>query len=138
IMTDPDAGARAALRLIGPDPANWVPDREGIDHNVMVVGGGQTGCAFAFAMRRAGIGKVSVIDAAAEPERAGIWTTGARMHVLRTPKTLPGPARRPTPRSSVPRAKRGSSTSRGTAIFSASRCVTARGSNASSRPTAVS
>lgn len=90
-MTDPDAGARAALRLIGPDPANWVPDREGIDHNVMIVGGGQTGCAFAFALRRAGIGKVSVIDAAADPARAGIWTTGARMHVLRTPKTLAGP-----------------------------------------------
>jgi cation diffusion facilitator CzcD-associated flavoprotein CzcO len=90
-MTDPDAGARAALRLIGPDPANWVPDREGIDHNVMIVGGGQTGCAFAFALRRAGIGKVSVIDAARDAARAGIWTTGARMHVLRTPKTLAGP-----------------------------------------------
>jgi FAD-dependent urate hydroxylase len=88
---DPDAGARAALRLIGPDPANWVPDRPGIDHNVVIVGGGQTGCAFAFALRRAGIGKVSVIDAAPEAERAGIWTNGARMQVLRTPKTLPGP-----------------------------------------------
>jgi cation diffusion facilitator CzcD-associated flavoprotein CzcO len=90
-VTDPDTGARAALRLIGPDPANWVPDREGIDHNVVIVGGGQTGCAFAFALRRAGIGKVSVIDTAADPARAGIWTTGARMHVLRTPKTLAGP-----------------------------------------------
>ncbi|HEV2185933.1 MAG TPA: NAD(P)-binding domain-containing protein, partial [Stellaceae bacterium] len=90
-MTDPDAGARAALRLIGPDPANWVPDREGIDHNVVIVGGGQTGCAFAFALCRAGIGKVSVIDAAADAGRAGIWENGARMNVLRTPKTLPGP-----------------------------------------------
>jgi cation diffusion facilitator CzcD-associated flavoprotein CzcO len=88
---DPDAGARAALRLIGPDPANWVPDREGVDHNVVIVGGGQTGCAFAFALRRAGIGKVSVIDAAPDAERAGIWTNGARMNVLRTPKTLAGP-----------------------------------------------
>ena len=90
-MTDPDTGARAALRLIGPDPANWVPDREGIDHNVVIVGGGQTGCAFAFALRRAGIGKVSVIDAAADTGRAGIWENGARMNVLRTPKTLAGP-----------------------------------------------
>ena len=90
-MTDPDAGARAALRLIGPDPANWVPDREGIDHNVLIVGGGQTGCAFAFALRRAGIGKVSVIDAAPNAQRAGIWANGARMNVLRTPKTLAGP-----------------------------------------------
>jgi FAD-dependent urate hydroxylase len=90
-VTDPDAGAREALRLIGPDPANWVPDRPGIDHNVVIVGGGQTGCAFAFALRRAGIGKVSVIDRAPDAERAGVWQNGARMHVLRTPKTLPGP-----------------------------------------------
>ena len=61
---DPDASARETLRLIGPDPQNWVPDREGVDHNVLVVGGGQSGSTFAFALRRAGIGKVSVIDAA--------------------------------------------------------------------------
>lgn len=95
-MIDSDAGAREALRLIGPDPANWVPERpdpdgKTIDHNVVIVGGGQTGCAFAFALRRAGIGRVSVIDAAPDAARAGIWTNGARMHVLRTPKTLPGP-----------------------------------------------
>jgi cation diffusion facilitator CzcD-associated flavoprotein CzcO len=90
-MTDPDAGAREALRLIGPDPANWVPDRPGVDHNVVIVGGGQTGCAFAFALRRAGIGKVAVIDAAVDARAAGIWQNGARMHVLRTPKTLAGP-----------------------------------------------
>jgi FAD-dependent urate hydroxylase len=90
-MTDPDAGAREALRLIGPDPANWVPDRPGVDHNVVIVGGGQTGCAFAFALRRAGIGKVAVIDAAVDARAAGIWQNGARMHVLRTPKTLTGP-----------------------------------------------
>ena len=34
---DPDANARAALRMIGPDPANWVPDRPGIDHNVAII-----------------------------------------------------------------------------------------------------
>jgi FAD-dependent urate hydroxylase len=95
-VSDPDAGAREALRLIGPDPANWVPDRPAstgktIDHNVMIVGGGQTGCAFAFALRRAGIGKVSVIDAAVDGRAAGIWQTTARMHVLRTPKALAGP-----------------------------------------------
>jgi hypothetical protein len=27
---DPDVGARETLRLIGPDPKNWVPDQEGI------------------------------------------------------------------------------------------------------------
>jgi cation diffusion facilitator CzcD-associated flavoprotein CzcO len=88
---DPDADAATALRLIGPDPANWVPDRAGIDHNVVLVGGGQTGSALAFALRRAGIGKVSVIDAADDETLAGVWLTAARMHLLRTPKNLAGP-----------------------------------------------
>src|SRR6185436_8091312 len=83
--------ARETLRLIGPDPQNWVPDRDEVDHNVVVVGGGQSGSAFAFALRRAGIGKVSVIDAASDGAKAGVWLTSARMHKLRTPKNLPGP-----------------------------------------------
>ncbi|WP_029085615.1 NAD(P)/FAD-dependent oxidoreductase [Bradyrhizobium sp. th.b2] len=90
-QSDPDSVAREALRLIGPDPQNWVPDRGGIDHNAVVVGGGQSGSAFAFALRRAGIGKVSVIDAAADGSTSGVWLTSARMHKLRTPKSLPGP-----------------------------------------------
>jgi FAD-dependent urate hydroxylase len=88
---DPDAAARDSLRLIGPDPPNWVPDRAGIDHNVTIVGGGQTGSALSFALRRAGIGKVSVIDAAEDAAQAGTWLTSARMNLLRTPKSLPGP-----------------------------------------------
>ncbi|ESZ72273.1 monooxygenase [Mesorhizobium sp. L103C119B0] len=91
LPSDPDHDARETLRLIGPDPQNWVPDREGIDHNVFVVGGGQTGATFAFALRRAGIGKVTVIDAAPDEGKAGIWLTHARMNRLRTPKGLPGP-----------------------------------------------
>src|SRR6266853_435799 len=95
-MTDPDDNARNALRLIGPDPQNWVPERAGpdgraIDHNVLIVGGGQSGCAFAFALRRAGIGRVAVIDRADGEAAAGVWLNAARMNVLRTPKTLPGP-----------------------------------------------
>ena len=86
-----DAEARAALRLMGPDPANWVPDRPGIDHNVTIVGGGQTGCALAFALRRAGVGKVSILEAAPDETAAGIWLNAARMNLLRTPKALPGP-----------------------------------------------
>jgi hypothetical protein len=54
---DPDAAARLSLRLLGPDPADWVPERPGINHNVMIVGAGQSGCAFSFALRRAGIGR---------------------------------------------------------------------------------
>ena len=90
-MTDPDATAKDTLRLIGPDPANWVPDRPGVDHTVAIVGGGQSGCALAFALRRAGIGKVTVLEAAPNEQRAGIWLNAARMNLLRTPKALPGP-----------------------------------------------
>lgn len=90
-QSDLDQPARDTLRLIGPDPQNWVPDREGIDHNVAVIGGGQSGSAFAFALRRAGIGKVTVIDAANDAASSGPWLSSARMHKLRTPKGLPGP-----------------------------------------------
>ena len=89
--TDPDYAARHALRLIGADPPIWVPEHPGIDHNVTIVGGGQTGCAIAFALRRAGVGRISVIDAAADEARAGLWLNGARMNLLRTPKSLTGP-----------------------------------------------
>jgi cation diffusion facilitator CzcD-associated flavoprotein CzcO len=88
---DPDEDARHALRLMGPDPANWVPDRPGVDHNVAIIGGGQTGCALAFALRRVGIGKVTILEAAPDEQRAGIWLNAARMNLLRTPKALPGP-----------------------------------------------
>jgi cation diffusion facilitator CzcD-associated flavoprotein CzcO len=91
LANDPDAAARNALRLLGPDPQNWVPDLPGVDHNVTLVGGGQTGVALAFALRRAGVGKVSIIDAAAGEAQAGVWLTAARMNLLRTPKGLAGP-----------------------------------------------
>ena len=90
-MSDPDQLARDALRLLGPAPENWVPSRDGFDHNVLIVGGGQGGCAFAHALRRAGIGGVSVIDAAPDASQAGVWLTRARMHKLRTVKQLVGP-----------------------------------------------
>ena len=56
----------------------------------MIVGAGQSGVAIGHALRRKGIG-ADIIDRA-EPGQAGIWRTIARMHQLRTPKTLmPGP-----------------------------------------------
>ncbi|GAB7540129.1 NAD(P)-binding domain-containing protein [Burkholderia sp. 3C] len=90
-LPNPDRDALDTLRLAGPDPENWVPDRPGIDHNVLIVGGGQSGAAYAYGLRRAGIGRVSVIDAAPDASQAGVWLTRARMRLLRTPKTLVGP-----------------------------------------------
>ncbi|MFZ4285810.1 SidA/IucD/PvdA family monooxygenase [Variovorax sp. HJSM1_2] len=83
--------ASETLRLLGPAPENWVPDIPGIDHNVAIIGGGQSGSAYAFALRRAGIGRVTLLDAAPNSTQAGVWRTRARMHKLRTPKNLVGP-----------------------------------------------
>lgn len=84
------AEARRDLARIGEGGADWVPPPEGIDHNVVVVGAGQSGLSAAFGLRRAGIGRVNVVDAAV-PGGAGIWRGPARMNVLRTPKVPPGP-----------------------------------------------
>ncbi|MFD7159099.1 FAD-dependent oxidoreductase, partial [Kribbella sp. NPDC059898] len=77
------------LRYFGPAPANWVRTTV-FDHDVVVVGAGQAGLGIGFALRRAGIGRATVVDAAA-PGEAGVWTTTARMRTLRTPKAWPEP-----------------------------------------------
>jgi cation diffusion facilitator CzcD-associated flavoprotein CzcO len=79
-----------ALRWAGRDPADWVRPRTGADHNVVIVGGGQSGISVAYGLKRKGVGRVEVIDRA-EPGNAGIWRNIARMHQLRTPKVLAGP-----------------------------------------------
>ena len=79
-----------AQRWAGRDPADWVRPRAEVDHNVVIVGGGQSGIAIAYGLRRKGVGRIDVIDQAA-PGQAGIWRTIARMHQLRTPKLLAGP-----------------------------------------------
>jgi hypothetical protein len=70
-----DFTAREALRLLGPDPENWVPDRPGIDHNFTIIGGRGSGSTFVFALRRAGISRVTAIDAADDEAHAGVWLT---------------------------------------------------------------
>jgi cation diffusion facilitator CzcD-associated flavoprotein CzcO len=81
---------RRMLRWAGRGPADWVRPRAGIDHNVVIVGGGQSGVSLAYGLRRKGVGGVEVIDQA-DPGNAGIWRNIARMHQLRTPKTMSGP-----------------------------------------------
>jgi cation diffusion facilitator CzcD-associated flavoprotein CzcO len=79
-----------ALRWGGREPADWVRNRWGTDHNVVIVGGGHSGLAIGYGLRRKGVGRVAIIDQA-EPGQAGIWRSIARMQQLRTPKTLAGP-----------------------------------------------
>ena len=81
--------AERFVRHFGPDPENWVRD-SAADHDVVVVGAGQAGLGVGFALRRAGIARTSVIDAAA-PGGTGGWRTVARMRTLRTPKAWPEP-----------------------------------------------
>lgn len=88
---DLDHLPRETLRLLGPAPENWVPAHPGIDHDVAIVGGGQSGTAYAFALRRAGIARTTVIDAAPAGPQGSAWRARARMHKLRTLKGLVGP-----------------------------------------------
>lgn len=87
---DIDSFARCTIELLGPEPADWVRKRDGVDHDVTVIGGGQSGVAIAYALRRKGIRDVSVIDSAHATDESP-WLYRARMNTLRTPKTLVGP-----------------------------------------------
>lgn len=78
------------LRWLGQEPENWVPDTAGTDHDVLIVGGGHSGVAIAWGLRRAGIRGVSVVESHA-PANTGAWRTKARMRNLRTAKSALGP-----------------------------------------------
>ena len=58
--------------------------------DVLIVGAGQSGLAIAFALMRAQVGNVLVIDKA-DHGREGPWLTYARMRTLRSPKDYTGP-----------------------------------------------
>ena len=74
------AQTNRSLRWAGREPADWVRPRAGVDHNVVIVGGGQSGLAIAHGLKRKGVGKVDVIDLA-DPGQAGIWRSIARMPI---------------------------------------------------------
>lgn len=59
-------------------------------HNVVIVGGGQSGVAIAFGLMRERVLDVLVLDRSPAGQE-GPWSTYARMHTLRTPKTVNGP-----------------------------------------------
>lgn len=72
----------------------WVPERrrtsgEAIS-DVVIVGAGLSGLSVAFGLKRQGVQRILLIDAAPEG-REGPWITTARMRTLRSPKTLTGP-----------------------------------------------
>ncbi|ASR01705.1 flavin-containing monooxygenase [Gordonia rubripertincta] len=85
------ATAQESIRLLGYGRVgNLIAPTEGTDHDVLVIGAGQTGLAVAFALRRAGVERVSIVDAGAGEDDLA-WRTRARNLTLRTPKTISGP-----------------------------------------------
>jgi OHCU decarboxylase len=68
-----------------PEP-DWLTPRPGV-HDVVIVGGGQSGLGAAFALKLARIANILVIDENPAGYE-GPWDTYARMQTLRTPKHL--------------------------------------------------
>jgi FAD-dependent urate hydroxylase len=84
---------RFELDCLGYPARPWVipRSRHGTQvHDVIIVGGGQSGISIAFRLLREKIGNVRVLDRN-PPGFAGPWRSFARMHTLRTPKNVTGP-----------------------------------------------
>ncbi|WP_375428295.1 FAD/NAD(P)-binding protein [uncultured Sphingomonas sp.] len=78
------------LALIGHGGGNWTRARvhpDGHVHDVLIVGGGQSGLAAAFGLLRERVSNIVVLDQAPAGFE-GPWDTYARMLTLRTPKDL--------------------------------------------------
>lgn len=89
-----EARVRADLAAIEVPLREWVPARRDADgkilHDVVIVGAGLSGLSIAFGLKRQGVSRVKIIDAAPRG-REGPWVTSARMRTLRSPKWLSGP-----------------------------------------------
>jgi cation diffusion facilitator CzcD-associated flavoprotein CzcO len=76
--------------LAYPERAWVMPPAQPEILDAVIVGGGQTGVAIAFALQRARVDHIAVLDR--NPAGfEGPWRTYARMHTLRTPKSVTGP-----------------------------------------------
>jgi FAD-dependent urate hydroxylase len=82
------------LARIAHPRAPWLEPRTGPDgrpaHDVIIVGGGQSGLATAFGLLRSMVTNIVVLDQA-PPGLEGPWRSYARMHTLRSPKDFTGP-----------------------------------------------
>lgn len=92
-LADLERRVRFEMDCLGYPSRQWTigRSRNGIPvHDVVIVGGGQSGISIAFRLLRERVTNVRVLDrnpAGAE----GPWLTFARMHTLRTPKLVTGP-----------------------------------------------
>jgi cation diffusion facilitator CzcD-associated flavoprotein CzcO len=89
-LTELEARVAHDLACINIPAADWaVPRRheDGPVHDVVIVGGGQSGLGAAFALMRERIGNILVIDESPAGYE-GPWDTYARMVTLRSPKHI--------------------------------------------------
>jgi len=88
------ARARRDLELIAHPRLPWLEPKRASDGSpaldVLIVGAGQGGAAIAFALMRAQVTNILVVDKAPEGKE-GPWLTYARMRTLRSPKDYTGP-----------------------------------------------
>jgi len=80
---------RWELETLGYPARPWVKRIPGVQQ-VVIIGAGQTGLAIGFALRRAMVEDVVILDALPEGASA-VWTGFARMATLRTPRHVLGP-----------------------------------------------
>ncbi|VWX46680.1 NAD(P)-binding domain-containing protein [Novosphingobium sp. 9U] len=89
-LAELEADLARQLMLIGHGGADWTRPRthpDGHVHDVIIVGGGQSGLAAAFGLLRERVSNILVIDENPAGYE-GPWETYARMITLRTPKDL--------------------------------------------------
>jgi FAD-dependent urate hydroxylase len=85
--------ARFEMDCLGYPTRQWVvpSSKNGrAVHDVIVIGGGQSGTSIAFRLLRERVTNLLVLDKSPEGLE-GPWLTFARMHSLRTPKIVTGP-----------------------------------------------
>ena len=85
--------ARFEMQCLGYPSRKWVAPRmhDGVAvHDVVLVGGGQSGVSIAFKLLREQVTNVIVLDRS-PAGLEGPWSTLARMNSLRTPKNVIGP-----------------------------------------------
>jgi cation diffusion facilitator CzcD-associated flavoprotein CzcO len=93
-LAELNARVRADLDMIAHPRMPWLTPRAAPDGtsalDVLVVGGGQSGVAAAFGLKRSRVDNVLVVDKAPRGLE-GPWLTYARMETLRSPKDFTGP-----------------------------------------------
>jgi FAD-dependent urate hydroxylase len=92
-LTELERRVRFELDCLGYPSRAWTTARrhDGVHvHDVVIVGGGQSGVSIAFRLLRERISNVRVLDRNPDGHE-GPWLTFARMHSLRTPKAVTGP-----------------------------------------------